>query len=85
MLAYFFFVLSSVTNHGEQFLRVKRSFDNYSGSYKVISVTANSLLKTQYIEKKRAAFSVKKIISLFLRSIANNYYPGTKYKGPDGF
>ena len=43
----------------------KRSFDNYSGSYKVISVTANRLLKTQYIEKKRAGFPVKKLFPCF--------------------
>ena len=60
-------------------------FDNYSGSYRINSVTPKKLLKTQIFEKKGKLSSEEKILANFLahsrvgQTSVNTLYGSTKY------
>ena len=81
MLAYFFRNIECDKPRGTISLWSKRSFDNYSGSYKVISVTSSRLLKTQISEKKRNLSSEKTFLAQISRFIQHEIPQGTSQKG----
>ena len=68
-LAYFFLVLSSVTNLKEQLLGSKRFIDSHCGRYSIFSVTPKRMLKIQIFEKKGICFSGKNYLNNFSGNI----------------
>ena len=61
---------------GNKFQRFKMSFDNYCGSYNIISETPERLLKTQTFEKKGNLCGEKKSSAYFF-----SYYPRLQMSG----
>ena len=63
------------------FLGCTRYYGNHFASYKIISVTSNRLLKTQFFEKEKTLFPSKKILGEFFLVLLSMNKLSEHFKG----
>ena len=76
---------SILTNIWGQFIRVRKVFWLFCGSYKTISLTTKRLLKPHVFENKFKLSSEEKILAYFFGNTEWHKPQGTIFKGPKGF